>query len=154
MTMSDQELKADLLKIVLEFTSKRNEAENYVWEQSDAQEKAIPADDYTTERVDWHHEFSKLLVPLFNTYCTDKRRVYGGTNGYAFGTPVTFDGVENAVSTAVELKNKSRAEVYIKTNTRCQDEYLFVLLRKADAWKIDNYKGRRYGEEKWENQIL
>ncbi|EAH0358306.1 hypothetical protein D3H00_13905, partial [Listeria monocytogenes] len=46
------------------------------------------------------------------------------------------------------------AEVYIKTKTNFDDEYLFVLLRKADEWKIDSYKNKRYRSEKWQNKLL
>lgn len=65
-----------------------------------------------------------------------------------------FNGVEDSVETSVELKNKNRAEVYIKTKTNFDDEYLFVLLRKADEWKIDSYKNKRYRSEKWQNKLL
>lgn len=37
----------------------------------------------------------------------------------------------------------------IKTNTHFEDEYLFIVLKKADEWRIDSYKNRRYGNEKW-----
>ncbi|MEJ6519136.1 hypothetical protein PQI64_05270 [Shewanella bicestrii] len=42
----------------------------------------------------------------------------------------------------------------IKTNTHFEDEYLFIVLKKADEWCIDSYQNRRYGNEKWSAQIL
>jgi len=161
--MNEQELKQHLLNIVQEFASKRNEAENYVREHDKLQDASRPTFKTDEEKwkwfkenpqTNWFDEFSKLLSPLIDIYCTDKRRVYGGKNGYSFGFPVQYNGIENPVETSVEIKNKNRAEVYIKTDTNFKDEYLFVLLRKKDEWKIDNYKGRRYGNTKWDNKIL
>ena len=48
---------------------------------------------------------------MFDEYCTDKKRVYGGKNIRSFGFPVKFHGIENPTETDVILKNKNRAEV-------------------------------------------
>ncbi|MDR2874308.1 MAG: RhsIA family immunity protein [Methylobacillus sp.] len=161
--MNEKDLETHLVKMVKEFASKRNDAEKHIYEQHEAQQKARPSFSSEQERVTWEathtepdlfEKFSKLLAPLFDTYCTSKKRVYGGTHGYSFGFPVKFNGIENPVGTGVELKNKNRAEIYVKTSTQFQDEYLFVLLCKTNEWKIDSYKNRRYGNEKWSNEIL
>jgi hypothetical protein len=160
--MTEQELKNYLINFVQEFATKRNTYEKYVREQDEAQ-GPFPYFDSDAERltwlkehpqIDWFDEFRKLLEPLYETYVTNKQRVYGGPKGYSFGFPPKFDGIENPVEANVELKNKNRAEVYFKTETDFEDEYLFVMLRKADEWKIDSYKVRMYGEEKWDNKIL
>ena len=152
-----------LIKKVQEFGTKWNEYENYVLTQSDIQKKSRPTFENNEEKfawlkenpqTNWFDEFSKLIAPLFDTYCTDKKRVYGGKEHRSIGFPSKYDGIENSVATSIEFKNKNRVEIYFRTETKFKDEYLFVLLRKADEWKIDSYKGRRYGKEKWDNQIL
>ena len=141
--MTEQELKDYLINFVQEFATKRNTYEKYVHEQ-----------DETNHKIDWFDEFRKLLEPLYDTYVTDKKRAYGGAKECSFGSPPKFDGIENPVETSVELKNKNRAEVYFKTESMFKDEYLFVVLQKANEWKIDSYKNRTLGREKWNNAIL
>ncbi|MFV0594124.1 NTF2 fold immunity protein [Shewanella sp.] len=87
--------------------------------------------------------------PLFDGFCTDKPRVYGGKVRNCFGFPSKFNGCDHPLELQVSFKNKNRAEIYIKTNTPFEDEYLFIVLKKADEWRIDSYKNRRYGNEKW-----
>ena len=162
--MDELELKNFLIKMVQVYGTTWNEHETYVRTQSDAQEEEMKAkfandvDKFAWQKVkppvDWFDEFTKLLAPLFDKYVTEKKRVYGGSVRRSFGFPSKFNGIENPIETNVELKNKNRAEVYFKTETKFKDEYLFVLLRKSDEWRIDSYKGRRYGNEKWDNQIL
>lgn len=161
--MNEQQLKEYLVKLAQEYGSKWNEYEDSVREQSEAEMAAMPEFADAEEQfawfkenkpTDWHEELSKWVGPLFDRYCTDKKRVYGGKNVRSFGFPAKFNGIGSPVETSVDLKNKNRAEVYFKTKTAFQDEYLFVLLRKAGQWKIDSYKGRRFGDEKWDNRIL
>ncbi|WP_019424396.1 NTF2 fold immunity protein [Paenibacillus sp. OSY-SE] len=157
--MDQQELNKHLVHIVQEYGSKWNNIEDHIYKQYE-QEEAELREKYTgdeyhyVQRTDWHEQFSGLIGPIFVEYCTDKKRVYGGRSRQSFGFPVKFNGIEHFIETNVELKNKNRAEVYFKTETNFNDEYLFVLLRKADTWKIDNYKNRRYGNEKWNTCIL
>ena len=161
--MEELELKNSLIKMVQVYGTTWNEHETYVLTQSKAQKEARPTFDNDTDKfawlkenpqVDWFDEFSKLVAPLFDKYVTEKKRVYGGRVQRSFGFPSQFNGIENPIETSVELKNKNRAEVYFKTETKFKDEYLFVLLRKSNEWRIDSYKGRRYGGEKWDNKIL
>lgn len=161
--MDEQALKEQLIETAQAFGSKWNEHEAYVLAQSKAQKEARPQFASDEEKfawlkanpqTDWFEEFSKLVTPLFDAYCTDKQRVYGGKNPGTFGFPQKFNGIETPVDTSVAFKNKNRAEVYFKTETKFKDEYLFVMLRKANQWRIDSYKGRRYGSEKWDNKIL
>lgn len=128
--------------------------QQYEQEEAEIKNKAIGDEFHYAKRTDWIDQFLNLISPLFDEYCTAKDRVYGGKNRQNFGFPVKFNGIEKPIETKVELKNKNRAEVFIKTETLFNDEYLFVLLRKSDVWKIDNYKNRRYGNEKWNAQIL
>ena len=161
--MEKRELKESLLEMVQTFGTKWNEHEDYVRTQSALQDKACPTFENDAEKfawlkanpqTNWFEELRKLISPLFDAYCTDKNRVYGGKNVRRISFPTRYNGIENPVETGVELKNKNRAEVYIKTETKFKDEYLFIVLCKAEQWRIDSYKGRRYGDEKWDNQIL
>lgn len=161
--MNEQELQIHLIQLVHEYGAKRNRIEAAIRERHQAEETAIPSFNTDEDRIawqkehppiDWFAEFRRQLEPVFDFYCTNKKRVYGGKNISSFGFPVKFNGIEHPVETGVEFKNKNRAEVYIQTATNFQDEYLFVVLRKAGQWKIDSYKYRRYGVEKWDNGIL
>lgn len=157
--LDEAELKNHLVKKVKEYGSKWNSIEDNIYKQHEQEEIELK-ERYTgneihyAQRTDWFDKFSSLISPLFDEYCTNKQRVYGGTNRHSFGFPIKYNGIEKPIQTNVEIKNKNRAEVYIKTETNFSDEYLFVLIRKTDTWKIDNYKNRRYGNEKWNTQIL
>jgi hypothetical protein len=162
--MTEQELQDYLIGFVREFTVKRNTCETSCFEASQAAKAAQPKFDNREDRfawlkenpqTNWFDEFRKLLDPLYVAYVTDKKRVYGGTGGHSFGFPPKFTGMESPLESKVELKNKNRAEVYFRVESRFDNEYLFVVLRKADEWKIDSYKSRRFGkDEKWDNKIL
>ncbi len=140
--MNEEELKEHLQNMVLEYASKINELQNRCMklEHEEPDANHFPA-------------YKKEYFPLFEKYCTDKKRLSGGKAG-SFSFPPKYDGIEEAVEKSVELKHKSRAEVYFKTQNYFKSEYLFVVLKKGGEWKIDNYKERRYGKEKWENGIL
>ncbi|GHT22415.1 hypothetical protein FACS189430_04160 [Bacteroidia bacterium] len=160
---SESEHKETLIQFVQEYATKRNEIEDYVREQSKKQDESRPVFTNNEEKwawlkanpqTNWFEKFSELLAPIFDTHCTDKNRVYGGKNTHSFGFPVKFNGIDKPIETDVIFKNKNRAEVYFKTETKFTDEYLFIVLRKNNEWRIDSYKGRRYGNEKWDNKIL
>ena len=157
-----EKIERELIKIVQDFGTKWNIYEWDIFEKSNAEEK-MPYFAQEENRVawlkehtltNWFNEFSKLLKPLFEQYCTDKKRVYGGPKVKSFGFPSKFNGIENPIECKVDVKSRTRTEVYFKTETKFSDEYLFVLLYKNSQWKIDNYKNRRYGNKRWENQIL
>ena len=161
--MEELELKNSLIEMVQVYGTTWNEHETYVRTQSEAQDELRPMFDNDVDKfawlkenpqINWFDEFRKLLTPLFDKYVTEKKRVYGGRNVGSFGFPSKFNGIENPIEASVEFKNKNRAEVYFKTETKFKDEYIFVLLRKFDEWRIDSYKGCRYGNGKWDNKIL
>ncbi|EGF3617473.1 hypothetical protein ICW77_001658 [Listeria monocytogenes] len=157
--MIEKEQKNYLLEKVEAYCQKWNAFEADIFEQQGKEEaelrKEFPGVDFHyAKRTDWFKNFASLITPLFDEYCTDKHRAYVDVKQHSFGFPVKFNGVEDSVETNVELKNKNRAEVYIKTKTNFDDEYLFVLLRKADEWKIASYKNKRYRSEKWQNKLL
>ncbi len=139
---TEDELKKYLIALVVEYTSTMNEIENYVNKKSDAE-----------PRKDFFPEFRKRYLPIFDLYCSDKKRVYGG-KANSYGIPTKFDGIENSSEQSVEIKNKNRAEAYFKTQNDFDAEYWFVLVRKNDVWRIDNAKYRWYGNEKWNPMIL
>jgi hypothetical protein len=161
--MSEKMPEEELVKFVQEFGSKWNSYERDIYKKSNEEDEKKPKFDNADDRYNWEvnhkvtnwfNEFSELLRPLFEQYCTDKKRVYGGPESRSYGFPAKFNGIEEPVENKMEIKNKNRAEVYFKTETKFKDEYLFVLLRKNGQWKIDNYKYRRYEDTKWDNGIL
>lgn len=98
-------------------------------------------------------EYQAAYKTIFDKYTTEKKRVYGG-NGDSYGNPTTYDGIENALESAVTFKTKSRAEVYFKTSNSFDAEYLFIVLFQKKEWKIDSYKYKWYNNEKWTNGLL
>lgn len=157
--MDEAALKMHLVGRVRAFGEKWNLIENDIYTRSREEEQSLRAqypgiEYHFASRSDWFTPFGERTAPLFDEYCTDKRRVYGGKNPGSFGFPSKFNGIDDPLDVNVEIKTKSRAEVYIKTPTQFKDEYLFVMLKKAGEWRIDSYKQRRYGHEKWDSAIL
>lgn len=140
--METIELENHLIQLTLDYGSQMNELEKDICEKDEK--------DPTTNYFD---EYKKRYKPIFESYCTDKKRVYGG-QANSFGIPTKYDGIEDAIEKSVLLKNKNRAEVYFKTNNDFKAEYLFVVLRKNDVWKIDSVKYRFYDKGNWKTQIL
>ena len=139
---SDNELKSYLGSLVLEYASQMNEIEKDIFDKSEVEPKK-----------DFFLEFKQRYLPVFETYCSDKQRVYGG-QANSFGYPTKYDGIEMFVQQEVTLKNSNRAEVYFRTENSFEAEYLFVLERKKGLWRIDNAKVRWYNETKWDSMIL
>lgn len=141
---SEDEMKSYLCAVALEYASTMNEIERDISAKSDA-----------NPETDFFPEYKERYLPVFNAYCSEKRRVYGG-QADSYGSPPQYDGIEKYTEQRVELKTKSRAEAYFKTNSYNGDdqaEYLFVLLRKNGLWRIDSFKYSLYGF-KWSNGIL
>jgi hypothetical protein len=139
---SEDKLKIYLRDLVLDYASQMNTIENDICKKEDAEPEK-----------DFFPKFKQRYLPVFEAYCSDKKRSYGG-QADSYGSPSKFGGIENFVEYSVELKNKNRAEVYFKTTNDENAEYLFVLLRNNKVWRIDNYKDRWYGKEKWRSGIL
>lgn len=140
--MEEKELKEYLVQMVLEYATQMNELELKYNELSEK-----------NRSINYFPSYKKEYFPIFEKYCTNKKRVYGG-QGDSYGFPATYDGIENSVESHVEIKTKSRAEVYFKTKNNFKAEYLFVVLRKSNEWKIDNVKYKWYEKEKWEPKIM
>ncbi len=140
--MEEKELEKYLINFVLEFGSKMNALEREINEKSDNN----PGKDY-------FEEFGEKYLPIFQEYCSNKKRAYGG-KADSYGIPTRYDGIENAIEKKATIKNRNRVEVYFKTPNDFDAEYLFVALRKNDIWKIDSLKYKWYGNEKWKPQIL
>ena len=139
---TEDDLKNYLTSLVLEYASTMNKIE-----------EEICLKEQNQPEKDFFPEFKKLYLPVFEKYCSEKRRIYGG-KADSFGIPTKFDGIEKHTECSVDLKNKNRAEVYFKTDNDEDAEYLFVLFRKSNIWRIDNAKVRWYEEEKWDTVIL
>ena len=142
--MDEQELKQYLSNFVLEFATKMNELENYIYMQSE-----------TDKQTDWFEEYNKRYLLIFRDYCTIKERVYGGEK-HSFGSPPQYVGIDSADEVTVDFKNKRKAEVIFKMKTKefGDTRYLFVVVKKKDGWKIDSYKMWSNWKQKWVNQIL
>ncbi|MDR1795013.1 MAG: RhsIA family immunity protein [Erysipelotrichaceae bacterium] len=139
----EDELKAYLIAFALEYASLRNRAESDAYNKWQSENRA--------NGEKWLREFNTSNAHLLANHCTDKERVYSGFN---FGFPSKFDGIEQAIESSAEIKNKSRAEVYFKTANKFAAEYLFVFVRKGGIWRIDNAKRRWYNSEKYNSIIL
>jgi len=139
---SEDELKIYLRDFVLDYTSQMNIIENDIIKKAKAEPK-----------TDFFPELRQRYLPVFEAFCSDKKRSYGG-RANSYGSPTNFDGIENFVKYSVELKNKNRAEIYFETRSSFDTEYLFVLVRKNSVWRIDNYKCRWFKNEKWKSGIL
>ncbi|MET3052364.1 NTF2 fold immunity protein [Pseudomonas alkylphenolica] len=155
----NDELTMYLAERVRCFAQRWNKIEQDIRDASQREEALLreqySGDEYHfVSRTDWFEKMAIQITPLFDAFCTDKQRVYGGKSPKSFGFPAKFNGIESPAELRVELKTKTRAEVYVKTSTSFEDEYLFVVLKKAGEWKIDGYKNRRYGDEKWAAKIL
>ena len=144
--MEEQELKQYLSDLVLEFAIKMNEIETDIYLKSEKDED---------DEKDWFEEYNKRYRAVFEAYCTDKKRVYGG-NPHSFGYPPQYSGIESAYEIKVEFKNERKAEVIFKTETKELGDtgYLFVVVKKKNGWKIDSYKEWSNWKKKWVNGIL
>ena len=144
--MDEKELKQYLSALVLEFATKMNEIETDIYLKSEEDED---------DEKDWFEEFNKQYQPVFEAYCTDKKRVYGG-NPRSFGCPPEYSGIDASYEIKVEFKNERKAEVIFKTETKEFGDtgYLFVIVKKKTGWKIDSYKRWSNWKKKWVNGIL
>ncbi|QQS03882.1 MAG: hypothetical protein IPK50_16500 [Fibrobacterota bacterium] len=110
-------------------------------------------DNYRANGVDIFEEFRKEYNPIFLRYATGKKRVYGG-QANSFGKPTRYDGILIETDGQATLKSKTKAEVYFKTKNSFAAEYLFVLQKEDDEWRIDSVKHKRYNSEKWNKHIM
>ncbi|MDU1904388.1 MAG: NTF2 fold immunity protein [Dysgonomonas sp.] len=140
--VDEPELKDYLISLPLVYGTLMNRIEDEIYQKTQ-QDRS----------VSYLPEFRQKYLPIFEAFASEKKRVYGGkANSYGF--PSKYNGIENAVEKGVELKNKNRAEVYFRTENNFRAEYLFVLIRKNGAWRIDNAKRRWYGNTEWNSIIL
>ncbi|WP_160716892.1 NTF2 fold immunity protein [Chitinophaga solisilvae] len=137
-------LEHQLVQIARSFAVQMNEIEGRIFtlQQNDKEGK-----------IDHFAVYREAYDPVFQQFTTDKRRVYGG-QATSFGWPPKYDGITQETTGKAEIKSKSKAEVYFQTNNRCSAEYLFVLHRKADEWRIDNVKYKWFYNGKWSSLIM
>ena len=140
--MTDTDLQNELINSALEYATQMNTLELRFSKLDDEN----PGTDYFPE-------YKEKYLGIFNKYCTNKKRSYGG-QGDSYGEPAQYDGIEDSIEQKTELKTKSRAEVYFKTKNSFDAEYLFVLLKKSGEWKIDSAKYKWYKQEKWDTLHL
>jgi len=140
--MTDTDLQNELINSALEYATQMN-----------ALELRFSKLDDENPGTDYFPEYKEKYLGIFNKYCTNKKRSYGG-QGDSYGEPAQYDGIEDSIKQKMELKTKSRAEVYFKTKNAFDAEYLFVLLKKSGDWKIDSAKYKWYKQEKWDTLHL
>ncbi len=140
--LEEKNVERDLIDLVLAFGSKMNELE-----------LEIVKKDESNPNKDFFEEYKNKYQLIFKQYCSDKKRVYGG-KAVSYGIPTRYDGIETAIEKTVTLKKRNRAEVYIKTTNNFDAEYLFIVLKQNNSWKVDNVKYKWWGNEKWKPQIL
>lgn len=133
-----------LIQIAKEYAVKMNELEKRICELDK---------NNVEDEMDVFEEYKKEYNPIFQQYATSKKRVYGG-QADSYGTPPKYDGIEKETVGQVTLKSKIKAEVYFKINNAFDAEYLFVLHKETDDWKIDNVKYKWYNKEKWNKLIM
>lgn len=143
-TLSPQDLENHLIHIARSYAVKMNEIENQIYEMQE-NDKAGITDCFTAYKAQYD--------PVFQQYTTSKRRVYGG-QANSFGRPTNYDGITATTTAQATVKSKSKAQVYFQTTNQFNAEYLFVLHREGDEWKIDNVKYKWYNSEKWSALIM
>ena len=128
--MEEQKRKQHLTNLILEYATKMNALETNIWEQSQKDRD-----------TDWHKEDCRQYFPIFQHYCTDRKRVYTG-NPHSFGSPPQYAGIEAQDKVTVNVKTQRKAEVIVPNTTETMGSigYLFVVIKKKDSWKIDSYK--------------
>jgi len=144
---NEDELKSYLLDLTTTYAIKMNQHEEQAYQAIQKRE------------ADWM-PFKQSYQEIFQAFCTNKKRVYGGQFN-AIGITPKYCGVDTSCEKSVTLKNKSRAEVYFKvsedeknkSSLLKNDAFLFVVLRKNNVWRIDSFK-YQFLSEKWGNGIL
>lgn len=82
----------------------------------------------------------KSMNQIFARYCTLKKRPYGRLGSYQI--PPEYDPKEALID--VTYKTKTRAELTTRSKKEGCD-YLYVVLKKDGAWRIDSKKIRDAG---------
>ncbi|MCW3463020.1 RhsIA family immunity protein [Chitinophaga nivalis] len=141
---NNADVENHLIQIAKAYATAMNELEN--------QMMALQKNDQAGT-IDYFAVYRKAYDPVFQQYATDKRRVYGG-KATSYGYPPKYDGITAETAGQVNFKSKRKAEVYFKTANNFDAEYLFVLHKEGDDWKIDNVKYKWYNNEKWSSLIM
>ena len=102
------------------------------------------------DEKDWFEEYNKQYRPVFEAYCTDKKRVYGG-NPHSFGYPPQYSGIEASYEIKLSLKMSVKQKLSLRQklkNLVIQAIYSLLLKRKP-AGKLTVIKngvtGRKNG---------
>lgn len=143
--------KENAIKIVLDFTSEMN-----AWEQQCHYRKRYEHGyEFTKEkdlRLGGDKPLENLLkeyYPIFEKYCTQRERKYGG-QPYSFGN--RYMGIDEESILEVNIVNPKTIEVICQEKGRRDTKYKFVLFKRSEEWLIDN----AYWEDnnKWERHHL
>lgn len=137
-------LEDHLVHIARTYAVKMNEIESRIFELAEADIES---------GKDYFDDYKKEYQPVFQQYATSKKRVYGG-RADSYGQPTRYDGITATIPGKAILKTKGRAEIYFETGSDFEAEYLFVLLKEDDEWKIDNVKYKWYRNPKWGALIM
>lgn len=97
--------------------------------------------------VELREQFHRIL----DDFCTKKRRVYVDCMP-CFSRPPVYAKIVDENIAKVEVVNKSR--VHVDTIQLDFHAYRFVVLRKADGWRIDSVKWRTKKDTDWRNTLI
>ena len=103
---------------------------------------------------EWHIQFSEdrdaAARKIFDDFCTNKKRAYGGPDNRPCGDPLAYDP-DHEVIVNVELAARRRIVIETKRSKGFEGRYQYVLLKKGGRWLLDSKKRFTAG---WENDIL
>lgn len=133
--MSNEPQRDDPKQVVLEFAAAYTQ-----WETDHVHDDR--------ESIARAHEQKAYIIDAF---CTRKRRSYVDDQ-LSFSSPPVYQDIRAATLAAVEYPSTNRA--HVDTVQLSLVAYRFVLLRKADGWRIDGVK-RRFGpDDEWKNTLI
>lgn len=140
-----EDLSKELTNVVLNFTAEMNRME------CDIRDKSMQNAD---DKTDWFLEFEKQYLLLCHKYCTTKKRVYRRA-GYSLAEPYYY-GIDVSKDICTDLQNDKQAQITFRFNSRSMGEvqYLFVLFKKKEGWRIDNVKRWSGWKKKWVSHVL
>jgi hypothetical protein len=140
--MTQVEIDINLQNTIIQF------AKDFALKMNAIEKRIVELDKNNTDgTIDCFAVYKKEYNPVFQQYTTTKKRAYGG-QANSFGEPTKYDGIEKNTVGQLNPKTKSRVEVVFKTDNSVKAEYLFVVLKKKEGWRIDNAK------YKWNNALI
>jgi hypothetical protein len=146
--MTQVEIDINLQNTIIQF------AKDFALKMNAIEKRIVELDKNNTDgTIDCFAVYKKEYNPVFQQYTTTKKRAYGG-QANSFGEPTKYDGIEKNTVGQLNPKTKSRVEVVFKTDNSVKAEYLFVVLKKKEGWRIDNAKYKWNNAPIWKSLIM